>query len=94
MIDTAVDTLFVEACTALIQYGALNEDLSIASEEQSQRLAGIDTKIFLESYLLVLNATSSFRGREIEPKDLPNKIQDFGKARLAIGEVMRQRHYH
>ncbi|MAA78757.1 MAG: hypothetical protein CL916_05815 [Deltaproteobacteria bacterium] len=86
--DTAVDTLFNEACSALIQYGALNEDLSIASEDRAKELAGL-TQNFLESYLLVLNATSSFRGREIEPKDLPNKIQDFGKARLAIGEVMR-----
>jgi hypothetical protein len=86
--DTTVDELFSRACSSLVEYGALNEDLSISSEERTKELAGL-TQNFLESYLLVLNASYSLRGRDISSKDLPVKIQDFGKARLAIAEVMR-----
>lgn len=86
--DTAVDTLFQKACTLLMQYGVLDKSYALISEDRAKELGGL-TQNFLESYLLVLKATSSFRGRDMEPKELPTKIQDFGKARLAIGEVMR-----
>ena len=86
--DTTVDELFDSSCSLLIEYGALNEDRTLLSQERAKELSGL-TQNFLESYLLVLQATYSFRGRSISQKDLPTKIQLFGKARLAIAEIIR-----
>ena len=70
------------------EYGALDDNNEIISEDLLKELAGV-TQNFLESYFLTLNAVYSFRARDISPKELPKKIQDYGKARLAVSEVIR-----
>jgi len=86
--DQTVEELLEKACAALLSYGSISEEKTVISIEKTKELAGL-TQNFLESYLLVLKATSSFRGRDISAKDLPVKIQEFGKARLAIDEILR-----
>ena len=76
----------------MLKYGALekSEDgkFTVANQEFLIELSSI-TQNFIESYLLTLKGCYSFRSRDISQKDLPTKIQEFGKARLAINEVQR-----
>ena len=86
-----VESLYHETLPKLVDYGALEKTESgyrCSSLERLKELAGL-TQNFLESYLLTLRATSGYRSRDISRKDLPKKIQDFGKARLAIDEIVR-----
>ena len=62
--------------------------LSIQSQMLLQELGGL-TLNFLESYLLTLKGAHSFRQYSIQEKQLPLKIQDFGKARMAVQEFRR-----
>lgn len=76
----------------MVRYGALakSEDgtFSVANRDFLIELSSI-TQNFIESYLLTLKGCQSFRSRDISQKDLPTKIQEFGKARLAINELKR-----
>ena len=76
----------------MLEYGALakdeNDRFYVANEELLIELSSI-TQNFIESYLLTLNGCQIYRSRDITQKELPSKIQDFGKARLAINEIKR-----
>ena len=75
----------------LIRYGALADDgdtIVVKDRHKLAELAGI-TRNFLESYRMVLLSTHAFRSRDISQRDLPEKIQEFGRGRLAVDDVQR-----
>ncbi|MEC7985829.1 MAG: 1-acyl-sn-glycerol-3-phosphate acyltransferase, partial [Myxococcota bacterium] len=89
--STDTETLYREILPKLVDYGALEkteDGYRCISRPRLKELAGL-TQNFLESYLLTLRAASGYRARDISRKELPKKIQEFGKARLAIDEIVR-----
>jgi glycerol-3-phosphate O-acyltransferase len=47
------------------------------------------TANFVESYVCVLKGVESLKDRTLSEKELLKKIQEYGKARLAVGEIHR-----
>ena len=85
----------LDAREAMAEYGALrrNEEagqpkFEIASVKMLSELASL-TANFIESYRCVLKACEFLQDRTITEKELLKKIQEYGKARLAIGEMLR-----
>jgi glycerol-3-phosphate O-acyltransferase len=89
--DQALETLEVDSLARLVAYGALSVDdrgHRIAELPLLAEIAGL-TCNFLESYRLVLLATRATRSRDVPVKELPEKILEFGRGRLAVDELSR-----
>jgi len=88
-----LESVAVKAREAMLHYGALSKDeqgkFSVKDHSLLKELAGL-TQNFLESYIWTLNGCVSLRERDIKQKDLPKKLQEYCKARLATGDILRQ----
>ena len=83
---------------SMVDYGALNHLLTADSINDRQyelesvlllnELAAL-TANFVESYMCVLKGVESLKDRTLSEKELLKKIQEYGKARLAVGEIHR-----
>jgi glycerol-3-phosphate O-acyltransferase len=90
--DLDLESVAVLARDSMVFYGALEKDDAgkylVKDEELLKELAGL-TQNFLESYLCTLKGCLALRDRDISQKELPKKLQEYGKARLATGEILR-----
>lgn len=89
--DQPLEVLEVESLARLVDYGALSKDEAgyhIADRALLMELAGL-TCNFLESYRLVLLGAHATRSRSVPIKELPEKILEFGRGRLAVDELSR-----
>lgn len=87
-----LESLAVQSRDAMVQYGALEkgEDnkYHVVNRELLMELSQV-THNFIESYLWTLRGCLTLQDRSITQKELPKKLQDYGKARLATGEILR-----
>jgi glycerol-3-phosphate O-acyltransferase len=93
--DLRPEDEFETALADLQAYGAI----ALQEVEGRQMVVPLDTKRivelaeltrgFLESYLLVLQATRALSEKSPNAKELPRKIQEWGTQRLAIDELRR-----
>ena len=90
--DLGLEGLAKNAREAMVTYGALSktEDNKyiVQSPEYLEELASI-TGNFIESYLCTLRGAMELQHRSMTAKELPKKIQEYGKARLATGDLLR-----
>jgi len=90
--DLDLESVAIQARESMLQYGALDKDETgkfyVKEVSLLKELAGL-THNFLESYLWTLRGCLALRDRDISQKDLPKKLQEFGEARLATGELLR-----
>ena len=90
--EVPLDDLGDRALDDLVAYGALlrGDDgvMQPGPRRLTGELAGL-TRNLLESYLLVLQAAQALRSRDIPGKELPIRIQEWGRVRLAIDEIER-----
>ena len=91
--DMSLEEVAISARESMVQYGALelleNGDYQVISVGMLQELAGL-TENFIESYILTLNASLALKDRSITNEtELSKKIQQYGKARLTTGEILR-----
>jgi len=90
--DRPVEALADDAIAGLIRHGALLRDdergLVAGPRELLAELAGL-IRCLLESYQLVLRASRRLRSRDIPLSDLAKKVQEVGRALLAVDELKR-----
>jgi len=87
--DNTLEDLERETLNELVNYGALathGDQYVVADRERLDELAGL-VRSYLESYRLVLRACWSLRKRDIDIDELPDKIQEYGRTRLAVDEI-------
>ena len=92
--DPALDLeeLAIQSREIMIHYGALEKDeagkYSVRKKDLLKELAQV-THNFFEAYLWTLRGCLALQDRAITQKELPKKLQEYGKARLATGEIRR-----
>jgi glycerol-3-phosphate O-acyltransferase len=87
--ESSLEALEQDSLEALLSYGALTEEAGTYTVADLDRLSelAVLTDNLRESYRLALQACFSLRSRDVEPKDLPQKVLTHGRARLAVGEL-------
>ena len=87
-----LEGLAIQSRETMIHYGALEKDdagkYRVLERDLLIELAQV-THNFFESYLWTLRGCLALQDRSITQRELPKKLQDYGKARLATGEILR-----
>lgn len=90
--ETSLEALLRSAVDDVIEYGALERTTSGGIAVVDRRLVGElaeTVRNFHEGYLLVLLAARALRSRDIPKDELPTRVQEWGKVRLAVDELRR-----
>lgn len=98
--DPALDLeeLAIQSREIMVYYGALEKEpkeekrrrdqYRVLERELLMELAQV-THNFFEAYLWTLRGCLALQDRSITERELPKKLQEYGKARLATGEIRR-----